>query len=149
MRKFKKGTIKSIKELIKLPEFVDVFYMQHGTYISHLLFSYEEKIIGLFVGIIGTEVEDNWDLPEFVFSEIEWEIDWSQVETDTKVLVSDDGKKWHKRYFAKTIGEKQLPAVFPEGRTSWTMVEEKGISSEFVSESVEVWAYNKLYEEDK
>ena len=46
------------------------------------------------------------------------EIDWSKVEVDTKVLVSDDGEEWHKRHFARY--EEGIVYVWGYGATSWT-----------------------------
>lgn len=59
-------------------------------------------------------------------------IDWSKVEVDTPILVSDGGKKWHNRYFAKFEDGKVY--AFYDGKTSWTAHEYKD------------WKYAKLYE---
>ena len=61
-------------------------------------------------------------------------VDWSKVEVDTKVLVSDDGEQWHKRYFAKY--ENGMVYCWNNGATSWT------------TNLMEVWEYTKLAEED-
>lgn len=44
-------------------------------------------------------------------------VDWSKVAVDTKVLVSDDGEKWYKRYFASY--EDGRVYVWYGGGTSW------------------------------
>ena len=61
--------------------------------------------------------------------------DWSKIPVDTKVLVSDDGEHWVKRYFANY--ENGSVHVFPDGRTSFT-TEEDGI--------IYPWKYAKLCE---
>lgn len=61
-------------------------------------------------------------------------VDWSKVEVDTKVLVSDDGEDWHKRHFARY--EEGMVYVWGYGGTSWT------------TSPMEVWEYAKLAEED-
>lgn len=48
------------------------------------------------------------------------EIDWSKIPADTKVLVSDDGNTWVRRYFAG-VDEIGLPTVYPYGCTSWSL----------------------------
>ena len=45
-------------------------------------------------------------------------VDWSKVPVDTKVLVSDDGEKWFKRYFAGY--EDGRVYVWYSGGTSWS-----------------------------
>ena len=66
---------------------------------------------------------------------VEDEVDWDEVEVDTKVLVRDkpDGE-WEKRYFAKYEDGKVY--VFKDGRTSWNDV---GITQH--------WKETKLWEE--
>ena len=62
-------------------------------------------------------------------------IDWSKVEVDTKILVSNHGDVWHKRYFAKYENDKVC--AFVGGATSFS----KGGC--YTS-----WKYAKLYKED-
>ena len=62
-------------------------------------------------------------------------IDWSKVEVDTKILVSNHGDVWHKRYFAKYENDKVC--AFVGGATSFS----KGGC--YIS-----WKYAKLYKED-
>ena len=45
-------------------------------------------------------------------------VDWSKVEVDTKVFVSDDGNDWYKRYFARY--ENGIVYCWDMGATSWT-----------------------------
>lgn len=49
-------------------------------------------------------------------------IDWSKVPKDTRVLVSNDGKAWVRRHFAK-FNEKGVAKfiVYGLGETSWTV----------------------------
>ena len=66
---------------------------------------------------------------------VEDEVDWDEVEVDTKVLVrnkSDDN--WLKRYFAKYEDGKVY--VFNDGRTSWN------------NEGITHWQETKLWEDN-
>lgn len=56
----------------------------------------------------------NWLYEEYQ----EPSVDWSKVAIDTKVLVSQEGEHWHKRYFAKYENGKVL--TWLNGSTSWT-----------------------------
>ena len=45
-------------------------------------------------------------------------VDWSNVAVDTPILVSNNGKYWYKRYFAKY--ENGKVCAFSQGTTSWS-----------------------------
>jgi hypothetical protein len=75
-------------------------------------------------------------MSEIVNLEFEEIIDWSKVPVDTEVLVSDDGEKWCRRYFAKC--ERGIVYCFSCGVTSF--------SADIISDVVE-WKYAKLYQE--
>ena len=62
-------------------------------------------------------------------------IDWSKVEVDTPVLVSNDNKEWIKRYFARY--EDGNVYCWLNGKTSWTAICELSIGH---------WDYTKLAE---
>ena len=62
-------------------------------------------------------------------------IDWSKVEVDTPVLVSNDNKEWIKRYFARY--EDGNVYCWLNGKTSWTAICEFSIGH---------WDYTKLAE---
>lgn len=80
-------------------------------------------------------IESELALVDIVNSEFEEYLDWSKVSVDTKVLVSDNGKLWYKRHFAKY--ENGSVHVFPDGRSSFTTE---------VSDIIYPWKYAKLYE---
>lgn len=63
-----------------------------------------------------------------------YDIDWSKVDVDTKILVSNDNIKWYRRYFAKYEYNKVF--AFINGTTSFTDNARKS------------WQYAKLYKED-
>ena len=66
---------------------------------------------------------------------VEDEVDWDEVEVDTKVLVRDRPyNEWLKRYFAKYENGKVY--VFDDGRTSWNC---RGITH---------WEETKLWEDN-
>lgn len=68
-------------------------------------------------------------------------IDWENVPVDTKVLVSDDGKNWEKRYFKFYNKENNRckRVCFADGRTSWSNKDNhEGIG----------WKYCKLAEDE-
>ena len=64
-----------------------------------------------------------------------YDVDWSKVEVDTKILVSEDGDVWGKRYFAKYENDKVC--TFAGGATSFST------DGYYIS-----WKYAKLYKED-
>ena len=66
-------------------------------------------------------------------------IDWSKVPVDTKVLVSEDGKEWNRRHFAKYEDGKVY--CFNDGYTSFTIVNYAYLSN------ATSWEYAKLYQE--
>ena len=64
-------------------------------------------------------------------------VDWSKVAVDTPILVSDSGKSWCKRYFAKYENGKVY--TFDDGRTSWS------VTGKFENSP---WKYAKLAESE-
>ena len=66
-------------------------------------------------------------------SDFEPVVDWSKVAVDTKVLISEDGVIWNKRYFAKYEDEKVF--AFDGSYTSW------------ITKRSTSWKYAKLAEE--
>lgn len=76
------------------------------------------------------------ELFELDFKKV-YDVDWSKVEVDTKILVSTDNIKWYRRYFAKYENGKVY--AYPNGTTSFT----------YDCREVLSWKYAKLYEEEK
>lgn len=75
------------------------------------------------------------ELFELDFKKV-YDVDWSKVEVDTKILVNnDDGDVWYKRYFAKYENDKVC--TFVGGATSFST------NGYYIS-----WKYAKLYKED-
>lgn len=64
-----------------------------------------------------------------------YDVDWSKVEVDAKILVSNDDIKWYRRYFAKY--ENGKVCTFVDGATSFS-------SGGYYTS----WEYAKLYKED-
>lgn len=67
-------------------------------------------------------------------------VDWANVPVDTKVLVSDDGRNWEKRYFKyyNNGNNSRKHVCFADGRTSWSNKDNhEGIG----------WRYCKLAED--
>jgi hypothetical protein len=97
--------------------------------------------------IVRVLKEDNRDraLTEFMYMseivnlEFKEVIDWSKIPVDTKVLVSEDGKEWNRRHFAKYEDGKVY--CFNSGYTSFTIVNYGYLSN------ATIWKYVKLYEE--
>ena len=81
------------------------------------------------------DIEDMFNLNEIIRMDFEEIVDWSKVSVDAKVLVSDNGKLWYKRHFAKY--ENGSVHVFPDGRSSFTTEE---------SDIIYPWKYAKLCE---
>ena len=103
------------------------------------VFVLEESLYYLWLKDEKTKevIEDNLTLDEILqmdFEEIV-DVDWSKVSVDTKILVSEDGKDWCRRYFAKYEGGRVY--AFMDGTTSFTSSSESSLS----------WEYAKLYEE--
>ena len=89
-------------------------------------------------------IEDNLTLDEILqmdFEEIV-DVDWSKVPVDTKILVSEDGKDWCRRYFAKYEGG--IIYAFPDGLSSFTARYKPEYGG---YRRVCAWKYAKLYEE--
>lgn len=62
-------------------------------------------------------------------------VDWLKVKIDTPVLVSSNGIKWHKRYFAKA--DYLDVWVWDNGATSWSVDSDKDVTN---------WTHIKLAE---
>ena len=73
-------------------------------------------------------------ISELDFKKI-YDIDWSKIEVDTKILVSTDNIKWYRRYFVKYENDKVC--AFIGGATSFSS------GGCYTS-----WKYAKLYKED-
>lgn len=68
----------------------------------------------------GLKIHETYSSEQLVNLEFEPEIaiDWSKVSVHTKLLVSNDGTTWHKRYFDKYENAKAY--AFKDGCTSWS-----------------------------
>ena len=75
------------------------------------------------------------EITELDFKKV-YDIDWSKVDVDTKILVSYDGNVWRRRYFAKYENDKVC--AFVGGATSFSN------RGSYIS-----WKYAKLYKEEK
>ena len=80
-------------------------------------------------------IEYELSLFDIINCEFEEHLDWTKVPVDAKILVSDNGKLWYKRHFAKY--ENGSVHVFPDGRSSFTTEE---------SDIIYPWKYAKLCE---
>lgn len=74
------------------------------------------------------------ELFELDFKKV-YDVDWSKVDVDTKILVSTDNIKWYRRYFVKYENDKVC--AFIGGATSFSS------GGCYTS-----WKYAKLYKED-
>lgn len=68
-----------------------------------------------------------------------YNIDWSKVAVDTKILVSNDGDVWYHAHFAKF--ENNTIYTFSDGATSFTY-------GHYANSEFEPWQYVKLYKEE-
>ena len=110
------------------------------------VFILEESLYYLWLKDEKTKevIEDNLTLDEILqmdFEEIV-DVDWSKVPVDTKILVSEDGKDWCRRYFAKYEGG--IIYAFPDGLSSFTARYKPEYGG---YRRVCAWKYAKLYEE--
>ena len=89
------------------------------------------------------DIEDMFNLDEILQMEFEEivNVDWSKVQVDTKILVSEDGKDWYRRHFVKY--ENGIIYAFPDGLSSFTA----RYKPECGYRRVCAWKYAKLYEE--
>ena len=108
-------------------------------------FVLEESLYYLWLKDEKTQevIEDNLALDEILQMEFEEivNVDWSKVQVDTKILVSEDGKDWYRRHFAKY--ENGFIYAFPDGLSSFTAC----YKPECGYRRVCAWKYGKLYEE--
>ena len=81
-------------------------------------------------------ITDLYYVSEIASLEFKEVIDWSKMPVDTKVLVSNDGKDWYRRYFAEYRDDKIY--CFDSGATSFSVDRNSYISA---------WEYVILYEE--
>ena len=109
------------------------------------VFVLEESLYYLWLKDEKTKevIEDNLTLDEILQMEFEEivNVDWSKVPVDTKILVSEDGEDWYRRYFAKY--ENGFIYAFPDGLSSFTAC----YKPECGYRRVCAWKYGKLYEE--
>ena len=108
-------------------------------------FVLEESLYYLWLKDEKTQevIEDNLTLDEILQMEFEEivDVDWSKIPVDTKILVSEDGIDWYRRYFAKY--ENGIIYAFPDGLSSFTAC----YKPECGYRRVCAWKYGKLYEE--
>lgn len=74
------------------------------------------------------------ELFELDFKKV-YDVDWSKVEVDTKILVSNDDVRWYRAHFA--MFENDTIYSFSNGTTSFT----------YEYSAFEPWKYAILYEE--
>ena len=108
-------------------------------------FVLEESLYYLWLKDEKTQevIEDNLTLDEILQMEFEEivNVDWSKVQLDTKILVSEDGEDWYRRHFVKY--ENGIIYAFPDGLSSFTAC----YKPECGYRRVCAWKYGKLYEE--
>ena len=108
-------------------------------------FVLEESLYYLWLKDEKTQevIEDNLTLDEILQMEFEEivDVDWSKVQVDTKILVSEDGIDWYRRHFVKY--ENGIIYAFPDGLSSFTA----RYKPECGYRRVCAWKYAKLYEE--
>ena len=68
----------------------------------------------------------------------DYNVDWSKVEVDTKILVSNDDVRWYHAHFA--MFKNDTIYTFSDGTTSFTCK---------CNIAFESWNYAKLYKEEK
>ena len=91
-----------------------------------------------FFNVEGKPLDEIYFISQIARMEFREVIDWSKVPVDTKVLVSNDGKEWSRRHFAKYEDGKVY--CFNDGYTSFTIVDYAYLSN------ATPWEYCKLYQ---
>lgn len=97
---------------------------------SHTIYTVKKRNL---VGANGFTIHAEYRTSELADIDFEPCVDWSEVEVDTRVSVSD-GVVWHRGHFAKFEGDRVY--TYSAGRTSWTR---KGVD-------LIPWKYAKLAE---
>ena len=107
----------------------------------------DEKDLGVWV-ITKSKINEEFDfyqnykalsghyISQVMRMEFEEVIDWSKIPVDTKMLVSNGGEIWHKRYFAKY--EDGEVYCFSCGASSFSIDDISSVAS---------WKHYKLYQE--
>ena len=70
------------------------------------------------LNLVGRNIKDFYTLAAILSMNFEEQVDWSKVEVDTPILVSNNGTSWIKRHFAKY--ENGIVFGFGDGQTFWT-----------------------------
>ena len=101
------------------------------------------KVVKGFTGLLVLKnvesygyIESEMHIFDIVNGEFEEVIDWSKIPVDTKMLVSNGGEIWHKRYFAKY--EDGEVYCFSCGASSFSIDDISSVAS---------WKHYKLYQE--
>ena len=101
------------------------------------------KVVKGFTGLLALKnvesygyIESEMHIFDIVNGEFEEVIDWSKIPVDTKMLVSNGGEIWHKRYFAKY--EDGEVYCFSCGASSFSIDDISSVAS---------WKHYKLYQE--
>lgn len=68
----------------------------------------------------GVAITEKYTLYQLLKMDFEEVIDWSKIPVDTKVLVSNDGKKWHKRHYLEYVDNLFLHTTFIDGKSEFT-----------------------------
>ena len=93
----------------------------------------DKKILYLVSDDTGEDIQEIYNFYFLLHEEYEEIVAWDKVDVDTKILVSEKGKEWDKRYFAKYEYNKVY--AWDYGATSYS------------SKHCSSWKYAKLYEE--
>lgn len=101
---------------------------------SHTIYTVEKRNL---VGANGFTIHSEYRTSELADIDFEPCVDWSKVVVDTKVLVSENGFNWYKRYFSKYKDGKIY--CFKYGANSWSITTDNEIIS---------WEYTKLAESE-
>ena len=101
------------------------------------------KVVKGFTGLLALKnvesygyIESEMHIFDILNGEFEEVIDWSKIPVDTKMLVSNGGEIWHKRYFAKY--EDGEVYCFSCGASSFSIDDISSVAS---------WKHYKLYQE--
>lgn len=106
--------------------------------LEECLKSYDNELLVLHESPHGADIMEVYDIENNLIWE-RYEIDWTKVPVDTKVLVRASQKhRWDKRYFAKYENGKVF--TFVNGYTSWSVSNTKFLTS---------WKYARLAEIDE
>jgi len=137
------GRLKNLKEILEIEKVAS--YEEHGIFFEKSYYNFKlNNYLGERIELKKSDSKNyryrykTFSIKKEWLTDIKEEIDWQKVPIDTKILVSDYGGEWKRRYFSGFDGG--VVTAWHLGATSYSADTEKHWS---------YWNYAKLAEEDE